>query len=44
MAQLWIADFAEFVLIVSGRKPANAPETALWETSARVCAAAQLAF
>jgi hypothetical protein len=31
LAQPGIADFAEFVLIVRGRKPAFAPETALWE-------------
>jgi hypothetical protein len=31
MTQPWISDFGELVLIVSGRKPANAHKTALWE-------------
>jgi hypothetical protein len=34
MAQPWIADFAELVLIVSGRKPANAQETAFEDVTA----------
>jgi hypothetical protein len=32
MAPPWIADFAELILIVSCRKPANAHETGIWET------------
>jgi hypothetical protein len=32
VVQPWIADFAELVLIIGGKKTANAQDTAIWET------------